>query len=684
MTPQTEQKQEIPSTIEDQGDEYLEPGETPASAEMDALMDQYLDQMPSDVNQGQTMTVTVVAIKEDGVLVDLGEKSEGFVPLRDFPVVDDKPKVAPGDQIEVVVKGHDSTTGLINLSHREAVRRRSWRTAEEAFNKKTVLKGTVTRTVKGGLILDIGTTAFLPASQIDLHRVNDFEAWIGREVEGYVIEFAPAKRRIILSRRRLLEEQRESERRERFGCLSVNQELEVTVKRLVDFGAFVDLGGVDGLIPRSEISWQRNARPEDFLKADEKLTVRVIEVNLEANKVTLSRRQMRPNPWESAPERYPVGSTVAGTVVSLTSYGAFVRLEEGLDGMVHITDMGWDSAGRKPSDFVQPGGEVQAQVLAIDCKAHRISLGLKQLTRDPWEDIEARYPKGKQIEGPVTGLTKYGAFVELETGIDGMVHVSDFSWDKRVSQPRDMVKKGDRIDACVLEVDRERRRISLGVKQMSESPFERFAKDHKNGDIVEGTVVNTTEFGVFVKLPSGVEGFMHVSQIDQQRVDNPADIFKPGEKVIAKITKIEEQSGKVSLSRKQMLKQQEKKTVQNYMRFNDMGSLNSMGELLSDLRLGDDPPKTKSAPPATPAAERKPAPPPPKVELKDELKDELELIAEMPPAPADPPAAEEAAPQTSAQSESGVGTASDSIDETALPAIGASQPKDSDKTPPPA
>lgn len=580
--------QESESVFEEGTDEYLEPGEAPVSSEENALMDQYLDQMSMDVNAGQTLNVTVVAIKEDGVLVDLGEKSEGFIPLRDFTMVAGKPRVAPGEILEVVVKGFDPLSGLINLSHREAQRRKAWTAAEEAFTKHTTLKGVVTRTVKGGLILDIGTTAFLPASQIDLRRITDFESWIGKEVEGFVIEFAPAKRRIIVSRRQFLESQREGERREKFGALAVGQEMDVTVKRIVDFGAFVDLGGVDGLIPRSEISWQRNAKPEDFLKVDQAIKVRVIEINLDQNKITLSRRQLVPNPWDGAEERYPVGSTVHGQTVSLTNYGAFVRLEEGLDGMIHISDMGWDSAGKRPTDFVQPGVEVDAQVLAVDIKGHRISLGLKQLTTDPWADIESRFPKGAKIEGPVTGLTKYGAFVELEPGIEGMIHVSDFSWDKRVSQPRDMVKRGDRVEACVLEIDRERRRISLGIKQLSESPLERFSRDYKVGDIVEGTVAGIVDFGVFIKLASGIEGFMHVSQIDQTRVENPASVFKPGENVISKIIKIEPETGKISLSRKQMMKEQERKTVHTYMRQNDPVSLNNMGELLGDLRLEDD------------------------------------------------------------------------------------------------
>ena len=591
-----------PSIFDEADDDYLEPGEIAEQDEMDAMMAQYLDQMPGMVNQGQLMTVPVVAVKSDHVLVDVGEKSEGIIDIREFPHIDGKPNVKVGDMIDAVVKGPDHESGLINLSHQEARRRRALKEVEDALRDKTVLKGQVIRTVKGGLIIDIGTTAFLPASQIDLRRIDDFEEWVGREVEGYVIEYTPEKRRIILSRRRLLEEQREAQRSQAMEKLTLNETIEASVKRVVEFGAFLDLGGIDGLVPRSEISWNRNAKPDDYLKVGDIIKTKIIEIDQDNGKITLSRRQAMTDPWESAIGKYAVASKVTGQVVSITNYGAFVRIEEGLDGMIHVSDMAWDSAGKRPGEFVQVGQEVSAQVLSIDSQARRISLGLKQMTDDPWQGIEAKYAKGTRIKGQVTGLTKYGAFVELEAGVEGMVHVSDFSWDKRIAQPRDVVKKGDEIEACVLEMDLERRRISLGVKQLTESPVESFRSGNTVGKIVEGEVINLTEFGAFVKLTEGVEGFLHVSQLGGERVNNPADVLKIGENIQAKITKIDPETGKISLSRRQMIRDEERKTVSHYMRKNTSGSLFNMGELLEDIILDDEPPVEKKADaPETPA-----------------------------------------------------------------------------------
>jgi small subunit ribosomal protein S1 len=385
--------------------------------------------------------------------------------------------------------------------------------------------------------------------------------------------------------------------------LSVDQMLEVGIKRVVDFGAFVDLGGIDGLIPRSEVSWQRNARPEEYLKQGDRIQAKVIEIDQATGKVTLSRRQAIENPWDKVHETLPIGSKVTGSIVSVTNYGAFVRLSEGLDGMIHISDMAWDAAGKKPSDYVAVAQEIEAQVLSIDPESRRISLGLKQLTDDPWGELEAKYPRGSHVHGKVTGLTKYGAFVELEPGVEGMVHVSDFSWEKRISQPRDMVKKGDEIEAVVLEINREKRRLSLGVKQLSESPRERIKQQFNSGDLVEGDVSRVTEFGVFLALGPGIEGFIHVSQLDSERVKSPAELFKMGDRVTAKITKIDPETGKISLSRRQMMKDSERKVVQQYMKSQPQQALNPLGigELLDNIQLEDDlPPEPKL--PQAPAA----------------------------------------------------------------------------------
>ncbi len=571
-------------------DEYVDPDQVQEldNREMDAMMDQYLDQMSSSLSEGQLLSVTVIAIKADHVLVDVGDKSEGMIDLHELPSHEGSVTVKVGDVIDAVVKGSDAESGLVTLSYREAQRRRAMDMIEEAVKNETPVKGVITRTVKGGLIIDIGTTAFLPGSQIDLRRVENFESWVGREVEGLIIEYAPEKRRIILSRRKLLEGQREKQRHALLDSFKVGQLMDVTVKRVVNFGVFVDLGGIDGLIPRSEISWQRNAQPEDFLKEGDPLQVHVIEIQPQSGKITLSRRKARENPWDNVAERYPVDTHVTGPVVSITSYGAFVRLDEGMDGMIHISDMAWDASGKKPGDFVEVGQELNAVVLSVDADAHRMSLGLKQLGEDPWLEVAQRYSKGNLVKGKVTGLTRYGAFLELEEGLEGMIHVSDFTWDKRINQPRQATSLGEELEAVVLDVDTDRRRIALGVKQLTDNPVQGFLAGHKIGDVVEGEVVNVTEFGAFINLAPGLEGFMHISQFDRDRIENLADVVKVGERLEAKITRIDPGSDKISLSRRQMMKEQDRKVVASYMKRNDRAALNNMGELFGEINLLDD------------------------------------------------------------------------------------------------
>lgn len=611
--------------------------------EFDALMNQYLDEaMGSGARAGQLITVPVVAIKSDHVLVDVGGKSEGIIAIQEFCQPGEDPGVQVGQELEVVVRGTDHDSGLIRLSYQEARRRKAGEEVEKALKEKRPVSGKVVRTVKGGLIIDIGTTAFLPASQVDLHRVDDFEAWIGKEVEGYIIEYKPEKRRIIVSRRRLLEEKRDSQRQEVMAKLTIGEVVEVPVKRIVDFGVFVDLGGIDGLVPRGEISWDRNVKPDEYFKVDDKVTLKIIEVDVENGRVTLSRREILGNPWADAADKYAVGSMVEGKVVSLTNYGAFVRICEGLDGMIHISDMGWDSTGKRPNDYLQVGQEVSAQVLEVDCDKRRISLGLKQLTKDPWEDLEARYPSGTRIKGPVTGLTKYGAFVELEAGIEGMIHVSDFSWEKRINQPKDVVQKGDEVEAVVLSVDREKRRIALGVKQLSESPFVAYITNHQENDVVDGTVSNVTDFGVFVRLSEKIEGFMHVSQAGLERSESLEANFKEGESIRVKITKIDKKNEKISLSRRQMLRDQERDTIRHYQKKANEGWSTGFGELLSGISLEDDLPAN-----AEPIAKPKP-------EVKADPEPEVTAPAEEPPitepkAPADEPVLAETSPEELAE-----------------------------------
>jgi len=573
-------------------DEYGDPVEMAGQDEMDAMMNQYLDKMTASVGVGQMLRVPLVAIHATHAMVDVGEKAEGMINIRELTDIEGNPLYKPGDVIEAIVKGQDEETGLLILSHSEAARRVALQRIEEAAKNNTPIKGRVSKVTKGGLLVEIGTTAFLPASQIDRKRIENFDEWVGQEVECYVIEFVPEKRRIILSRRKMMEETETARRNAIFENIKKGQTIEGTVKKLVEFGAFVDLGGIDGLVPRSEISWHRMAKPEEYLKVGETVPLKVIDADRESGKITLSRRQLQPDPWEHAVQAYALGAVCEGEVVSITNYGAFVRLEEGLDGMIHISDMAWDAQGKQPSNYLTVGQRVQVSILGVDPGNRRISLGLKQLTNDPWAEIPVRYPEMTRVKGKVTGITKYGAFIEIEPGIEGMIHVSDFAWEKRVNHPREMVNRGDEVEACVLKVDLDQRRISLGVKQLRESPIQLYSYQHKVGNVVEGEIVNVTEFGAFLRLTEGVEGFIHVSQLDKGRVDVPAQNFKPGQKVQAEITKIDLDSGKVSLSRRQFLKREEKEILSHYKKSTARSSAGtSLGELLSELVLDDDLPK---------------------------------------------------------------------------------------------
>jgi len=555
--------------------------------DFEALLGQHLTRMDVTLEPGQLLRVPIVSTQGDDVLVDVGEKAEGVLKRTELLDLSGQALYRPGDLIDVVVRGQDPTTGLIRLSHTEARRRLTYQAIEAALAAGTPIRGRVTRAVKGGLIVEIGTTAFLPASQIDLRRVEDLEAWVGQQIECLVLEFSPANHRIILSRRKLLESRRQHTRAALLERLQVGDVVEGTVKRIVDFGVFVDLGdNVDGLIPRSEVSLNRAGRPEDYVQLGERVRVKVIEIDRETGKMTLSRRRAQPDPWEGVLARYPLGKEIEGEIVSLTGYGAFVRLEEGLDGMIHISDLAWDSAGRRPSDYVSVGQRLQAVILQIDAEKQRISLGVKQITTDPWEELEERYPAQTRIRGKVTGLTKYGAFVEIEPGIEGMIHVSDFSWAKRVNHPREVVRKGEEIEACVLAIDRQRRRIALGVKQLAENPLALFSARTKVGQSVQGTVINLTDFGVFLKLEEGVEGFIHVSQLDRNRVESPAALFKIGDSIEAEVTKIDLEAGKVSLSRRQLLKREEKEILRSYRSAGSGGS--NLGELLAEIPFEDE------------------------------------------------------------------------------------------------
>ncbi len=572
-----------PAPAEDTPSEEAEKDDEQALEEM---MRAALDEMPEDtrIAPGEIREVSVVDIVGESVFVDIGEKAEGVIPLSEFLDADGKLTIQSGHVIPVEIRGYDAEAGQMQVSHKSAVARLSIARVEEAAEKKIPLVGRVTQVVKGGLIVDVGLAAFMPASQTDLHRVEDLSEFLGKKVEVLVIEFNRPRKRAVVSRRQFLEAQRKEARQSLLEGIKKDDVLEGKVKNIKEFGVFVDLGGVDGFIPREEVSFDRGASPDQFFRVGDDVKVQVIRLDASSERITLSRKSLGTDPWKDAESRFPVGARVRGKVVSLTHYGAFVQVEEGITGMIHATDMSWSSkTNKKPSDYVNEGDIVEAQVLEIDSQKRRMSLGLKQITMDPWAEVESKFPSGERVKGPVTSLTNYGAFVRLDEHIEGMIHVSDMAWDKHVPHPNKVLKVGQEVECVVLKADPLQRRVSLGIKQLTDSPFEQFQRAHPVGSIITGEVTRVVPFGAFVKLPGGIEGLLHVSQFEEQRVEKPEQVLKPGEQVSCKVTKIDVRAEKISLSRKEALKQLDRELVKQYLH-SDVSGGTSLGEALQQVR----------------------------------------------------------------------------------------------------
>lgn len=548
----------------------------PEDEEFDALLDDYLP--GSQPQRGEVTEMAVVAIREDSVLIDIGGKAEASIPISEFPLTDGKPTVAVGDMIPVVQSGR-------RYSHRQARMREAQKAIREAMENHQAVTGVVRDTVKGGLMVDIGLDAFMPASQVDLFKIPDLKEFVGKEVEAYVLEFDSRRQRAVLSRRELLVERRDNERKTFLEEIGAKDTVVGAVKSCLDFGVFINLGAVDGFVPREEVSWDRGKAPGEILEPGVELEFKVVSVNVEEGKITLSRKRLTPNPWEDAENRYPAGSAIKGKVVTVEKYGAFVQLEEGLTGMIHASDMSWATGNKKPEDYVREGDEITAQVLEVNKDKRRISLGLKQLTADPWADVHERFPAKSRHKGVVTSLTNYGAFVKLDDYLEGMVHVGDISWEKRVNHPKDHLKVGEEVDVMVLKVDKEKHRISLGIKQLTDSPYDAFLKEHPVGTLVEGTVARFAPFGAFVQLTPSLEGLIHISQIDTKRVELPENALEIGQQLQVKIIGAEKKNQKISLSRKEAIKQQEKDQIRTYMKKQDEnpGGM-SFGEALRDAK----------------------------------------------------------------------------------------------------
>ena len=511
-----------------------------------------------DIDVNQIVEGKIIRIDDEFVLVDVGYKSEGSIPRSEWEEEEDEePEV--GQLIRVLVEdvedaiGRADDRGMIVLSKRKAEKIEKWMKVMETVNEGEVVSGEVTRKIKGGLLVDIGVSVFLPASQVDIRRPHDIGEYIGKTIECMVLKIDEARRNIVVSRRSLIEAQRAEKKSELLKELEINQVRKGIVKNIADFGAFVDLGGIDGLLHITDMSWGRINHPSEMVKIDDELEVMVLHIDYEKEKIALGLKQKSASPWENVATKYPVGSTVKGTVVNVMSYGAFVKLEDGIEGLVHISEMSWTKRISHPSELVQIDDVIDVVVLRIDEQKQEISLGMKQTQANPWEKVAGKYPAGSLVKGRVRNLTNYGAFIEIEEGIDGLLHVSDMSWTRKISHPSELVEKGQELECKVLSVDQERRRIALGLKQLDEDPWATDIPDrYQQGQLVKGNVTKITNFGVFVGLEDGLEGLLHISELADHKVENPQDVVSVGDEIEVKILRVDSEERKIGLSRKRV------------------------------------------------------------------------------------------------------------------------------------
>ena len=497
------------------------------------------------VMQGEIVKGTIIEVRPKEVLVDIGYKSEGVVPANEF-LEPDTMKV--GNEIDVLIEKLENKEGTVVLSHEKAEFKKNWERILSICNEGGRVMGKVKSMVKGGLIVNVGVEAFLPSSQIDMITPKNLQQFVGNSYEFKVVKINQERQNIVLSRRELIEAERNEKRAKLLSEMVPGDIRKGTVKNITDFGAFIDLNGLDGLLHITDMSWGRLNHPSEVLKVGQELDVVVLDVNKEKERVSLGLKQKMANPWDNIETKYPVGQKVKGKVVSLVPYGAFVQLEPGVEGLVHVTELSWTKRVAKPSDILKQDQELEAVVLGINRDEQKISLGIRQLESNPWDSAETKYTVGTRVKGKVRNLTSYGAFVELEEGIDGMVHVSDMSWTRKINHPSEMLKKGDEVDATVLEVDRANQRIALGMKQLEVDPWENIEKLYKVGDLVQGKVTKLASFGAFVGLQHEIDGLVHISQISEERVDKIKNVLKVGQDVSARVVKIDRGERRIGLS----------------------------------------------------------------------------------------------------------------------------------------
>jgi small subunit ribosomal protein S1 len=508
-------------------------------------MEEALKQSERSFAVGEIVKGTVIEVRPKEILVDIGYKSEGAIPVAEFE--DDDP-VKVSDEIDVLIERLENKEGMVVLSREKAEFKKNWDKILTICNEGGTIAGKIKAIVKGGLLVNIGVEAFLPASQVDIVPPRNLQSYVGNTYEFKVVKINQERQNIVLSRRELIEQERNERRAKLLSEMMPGDIRKGTVKNITDFGAFIDLNGLDGLLHITDMSWGRIGHPSEMLKAGEEIDVVVLDINREKERVSLGLKQKMANPWDEIESKYPIGSKVQGRVVNLVPYGAFVELEPGVEGLVHVTELSWTKRIAKPSDVLKQGQDVEAIVLGINRDEQKISLGIRQLEANPWDAAPEKYPSGTEVKGKIRNLTSYGAFLELEEGLDGMIHVSDISWTRKINHPSEVLKKGDEVEAVVLEVDRVNQRISLGMKQLDVDPWENIDQFYKVGDLVTGSVTKLASFGAFIGLQHDIDGLVHISQISEDRVEKIKNVLKVGQEVTSRVIKIDKGERRIGLS----------------------------------------------------------------------------------------------------------------------------------------
>jgi small subunit ribosomal protein S1 len=548
--------------------------------DMESFQELY-EQSLTNIQEGEVIHGRIIQITDDFVMVDIGYKSEGQIHISEFKDEEGTVQAAVGDEVDALLEFREDDDGAIVLSKDKAAKIKVWDEISQIYNDDGVIEGKVVSKVKGGLAVDIGIQAFLPGSQVDLRPVRNLESLIGQSFDFKVLKYNKKRRNVVLSRRALLEKERESMKSQTLAELEESKVVEGSVKNITDYGVFVDLGGIDGLLHITDMSWGRVGHPSELCRIGDKIQVKVLQFDRDNERVSLGLKQLVGDPWSKAAEKYPIGTRINGRVVSLTDYGAFIEIEEGVEGLIHISEMSWTKKIRHPSKILSVGDMVEAAVLDINPDNKRISLGMKQIEPNPWDVIAEKYPIGTTIAGKIKNITDFGVFIGIDEGIDGLVHISDISWTRRIKHPSEVFKKGQEVQAIVLNIDKGNERFSLGIKQLEPDPWQSIPERYPLGNVISGPITNVTDFGLFVELEEGIEGLVHVSEISKEKIKSPVGQYNVGDVVTSKVINISPKDRKIGLSMKKVEEQDERSNYQDYMN-NARAATSNLGELLKE------------------------------------------------------------------------------------------------------